>query len=153
MGWKATLSKAIQYIKTTMIVCFIFILGVVCLGLFLHYSRPTLPLGTWQSEESNMTLFIDRERSIDIWHDDWGGTFPGIYIQDGIETDITIMIEVKGGHVSIYETVKLEDGLIEKNLIIRDSYNIENDRLYISAAIYNPETNEFETIVFELIED
>jgi len=135
-----------QFLKAKIIICFALVFMVFSLTSCIR--TPSLPYGVWQSENPNMTLFIDRELSTSVTSD-WSGIFPGIYMRDGEEVSITIVLESKGGHISIYESVELGDGLIEENLLIRNNYTIENDRLYIR----NPEANEFEPIVFELVED
>jgi len=127
-------------------------LGLMVLLVFLLLSltaclNPSLPYGIWQSEDLNMTLFIDEELIIS-GDGEWSGTFPGVYMQDYEEVDIIIHLDWKGGNII------LEFG--GGNSIFHGSYRIVDNRLDIRE--HPPRDGygrrievEPRTIVFDLI--
>jgi len=121
--------------------CFVLIFLVISLTACRN---PSLPLGIWQSEDQNMTLFIDGELII-RGDGEWGGTFPGIYMQDGEEVDIIIQVDWKdSGFVIEFDRA---------NPIFQGYHWIENGRLYIREHSFGREPNEIKTIIFELVEE
>ena len=115
--------------------------------LWINIPTPPLPpYGIWQSEEPNITLFIDSELS---YRDD----FPGIYVIDDIEIDVMVGTIPKLATIWIYENVEIEDGTVKRNRFFEGYYSIENDRLYIRLRSCYPEHTGLDIIIFELVEE
>jgi len=92
-----------------------------------------------------MTLFIDPE--LDPRGGRWGGRFPGIYVQDGVEIDIVIYIQSKDSDIVIE--------FDRANPIFHGFFVIENDMLHL-RTYPSPDgiiEVEFRTIIFDLMEE
>ena len=106
------------------------------------------PYGVWHSEELNMTLFINRELII-RGDNVVGGMFPGIYIRDDEEIDIFVDVFTKNNQISIHDSANVR----WEYRMISGEYLLEDGRLYLTSFNRNPETGEFDTIIFELLEE
>jgi len=111
-------------------------------GLCVVVGPPPIPHGTWQSVEPNLVFFVDPGFTL---HD---RGYPGIYVREGENVDIVVVFYLGPQNFAIYEG----KDIIGNYLLFSGWYNIENSRLYLIPFSRDPNTNEFDTIVFELVE-
>ena len=139
-----------RLVKVFLIIPMVYLM-LILLVLLAPCRTPNIPLGVWHSEEANMTLFIDP--ALDPRFDrceGWGGTFPGRYMRNGEEVSITIQIESKGAHVSIYIGDVIGPTF---SGYFYGRFFIEDGSLHIRDHPHGLEPDEIRTIVFELVEE
>jgi len=127
---------------------FLVLISIIFVFSLTACLNPSLPHGIWQNEDQNMTLFIDSELIIS-GDGEWGGTFPGVYIQDSEAVDIIIQIEWKGSNISL--------GIVGERPFFNGSYSVINDRLYIDEHTRRDSYGRAipgaaRSIVFQLVE-